>query len=262
MKLEESRNSDSTKIEELQMQVSELKQKLDEANVLNQAMWSLLVDISKRLQLSSAAIKAAVSSLLDYDIFWDGSTQHELLEIIDSSTDQVSDQITLLSLAFRSESKSLEIRPELNAIPEILSSVLDAIADGYPGLDLNFDISADSSPVFVDYEYLSVALRLLFEVIADTQPPSQPIQVVTGETPSDWHIQILGVNGEILAFISTVSDCFADEFRNFSSVSSTNKLKLLVMCKILSLQSIHIGIDKKTGQSESVQLAIPLGIKA
>ena len=72
MKLEESRNSDSTKIEELQMQVSELKQKLDEANVLNQAMWSLLVDISKRLQLSSAAIKAAVSSLLDYDIFWDG----------------------------------------------------------------------------------------------------------------------------------------------------------------------------------------------
>ena len=202
MKVDDNHNSEMLSIEELQAQIMTLKQRLDEANVLNQAMWSLLTETSKRLQVSSAAIKAAVTSLLDYDIFWDGSTQHELLEIIDSSTDLVSDQITLLSLAFRAESKSLVIRPELNAIPEILSSVMDMISDGYPDLDLDFQISLDSSPALVDYEYLSVALRLFFEVIAESQSPSEAIRVFTHETSSDWYIDIVGVHTDILGFIT------------------------------------------------------------
>ena len=261
MRVDDNHSTGMLSIEELQAQVITLKQRLDEANVLNQAMWSLLVETSKRLQVSSAAIKAAVTSLLDYDIFWDGSTQHELLEIIDSSTDQVSDQITLLSLAFRAESKSLVIRPELNAIPEILSSVMDMISDGYPDLDLDFQISLDSSPALVDYEYLSVALRLFFEVVAESQSPSEAIRVFTHETSSDWYIDIVGVHTDILGFISTVSHCAPDELNNFSSIPPSYKLKLLVMCKILDLQSIRISIDPTNGEDKKVRLVIPLGGK-
>jgi len=38
---------------------------------LDRALWLLLVQLSRKLQISSASIKAGVSSLLDYSIFWD-----------------------------------------------------------------------------------------------------------------------------------------------------------------------------------------------
>ena len=254
-------NSDSPQLEELQTQVSMLQSKLDEANALNQAMWSLLVENSRRLQVSSAAIKAAVSSLLGYDIFWDGSTQHELLEIIDDSADQVSNQITLLSLAFRSESKSLEIKPEPNEIQEILSSVLDRIAEEYPELKLELDMASDGNPVLVDYEYLSVALKLLFEVIADTQTDTQGINVVAREVDSNWHIDIYGVDNEILELLSTIPLCLADELTPDKRLLPTNKLKLLVMCRIFGSQSIQTGGITKMENLTGMRISIPLVLK-
>ena len=76
MNLDQNSQTNSSQLEILQTKVSELNRELEEAKVINQAMWSLLVEITNRLQMSSSAIKAAVSSLLDHDIFWDGSTQH------------------------------------------------------------------------------------------------------------------------------------------------------------------------------------------
>ena len=93
MKPDSNKQTHSSQLEILQSKITELNRELEEAKAINQSMWSLLVEITNRLQMSSSAIKAAVSSLLDHDIFWDGSTQHELLEIIDNSADQVSNQI-------------------------------------------------------------------------------------------------------------------------------------------------------------------------
>jgi signal transduction histidine kinase len=258
MKNDQNSSSGSLQLEELQAQISALQQKLDQANVINQAMWSLLVEISKRLQVSSAAIKAAVSSLLGYDIFWDGSTQHELLEIIDDSADQVSNQIMLLSLAFRSESNSLEVKPEPNEIQEILSSVLDTIVEGYPELKLDIDMLSDGNPVLVDYEYLSVALKLLFEVLAVTQKAPQRFKVIVSEAPSDWYVDIYGASNEILDFISTIPLCLADELTQETRLLPANKLKLLVMCRIFGLQSIQIGTITDPANLMGLRLSIPL----
>ena len=262
MKQDHHSNPDTSQLEDLQAQISVLQQKLDEANVINQAMWTLLVEISKRLQVSSAAIKAAVSSLLGYDIFWDGSTQHELLEIIDDSADQVSNQITLLSLTFRSESENLEIKPEPNEIQEILSSALDAIAENYPDLVFEIDMLPDGNPILVDYEYLSVALKLLFEVLAETQEEPQKLTVVARETQSDWIVDIYGGSSEIIDFLSTVSLCLAEELSQDTLLLPTNKLKLLVMCRIFGSQSIQIGTSQKMENKVGIRLSIPLVEKA
>lgn len=254
-------NADSPQLGELQTQIAMLQQELDETNGINQAMWSLLVENSRRLQVSSAAIKAAVSSLLGYDILWDGSTQHELLEIIDDSANQVTNQITLLSLAFRSESQSLETKPEPNEIQEILSFALDGIVEGYPELDIDIDMSSEGNPVLVDYEYLSVALKLLFEVIAETQTGSQQIRVVAREEHSNWHIDIYGITNEVLDFISTIPLCLADELAQDRRLLPTNKLKLLVMCRIFGLQSIQIGAVVERDKPVAIRLSIPLVLK-
>jgi len=251
-------NQGLNQLKELQNEVSELKKKLDDANVLNHAMWTLLVEISRRMQVSSAAIKAAVSSLLGYDIFWDGSTQHELLEIVDDSADQVSDQITLISLAFRSESRSLEIKPEPNEIQEILTLVLDAVADNYSDLEFEIEIFPDGSPILVDYEYLSVSLKLLFEVLAESPKPQKMYRVITREEENFWFIDILGVKNEITEYLSTVTLCNADELTQDAHISPTNKLKLLVMCRIFGLQDIHFkaigGLENEAG----IRILIPI----
>jgi len=251
-------NSSSQQLEELQTEVSELQKKLTEVNILNQAMWTLLVDNSRRMQVSSAAIKAAVSSLLGYDIFWDGSTQHELLEIIEDSADQVSDQITLMSLAFRSESKSLEIKPEPNEIQEILSSALDNIALSYPEIEFEIEMLPDGSPILVDYEYLSVSLRLLFEVLVETQKTPQRYKVVTSEGTAFWFVDIYGVKKEIIDYITTISLCMADEQKQYKLLLPTNKLKLLVMCRIFGLQSILIGLSPDIQNGDSIRISIPI----
>ena len=59
-----------------------LRQENERLRMTNQMLWSLFADISKKMQVSSAAIKASVSSLLGYDIILGMAAQHELLEII------------------------------------------------------------------------------------------------------------------------------------------------------------------------------------
>ena len=87
----------SENLNALKAQILELHQEINHLNSTNQTLWSLLVNISTKMQISSTVIKASVSSLLGDDIIWDGSTQNELLEIIDSSANQVSKQIMLLT---------------------------------------------------------------------------------------------------------------------------------------------------------------------
>jgi hypothetical protein len=153
----------------------------------------------------------------------------------------------------------LEIRPELNSIPEILSSVLDVLTEEYTDLDLKIELHQESKPALVDYEYLSLALKLLFEVLVETQPISQVIYVNTYETDAYWHINILGLNTETISFISSFSHCFVGDFNDWTSIVPINKLKLLVMCKIFAIQSIQIQTVTLNDGLDGIQLSLPLG---
>jgi hypothetical protein len=111
-----------TMLDELKRTNKELKRELEALKMERQVIWPLLVETSRRLQVSSASIKAAVSSLLSYDIFWDSANQHEFLKTIDTSVDQVGKLSTLFSLAFRLEAGTLVLKRELQNLQEILTS--------------------------------------------------------------------------------------------------------------------------------------------
>lgn len=257
MKLDQNSQTNSSQLEILQSKVSELNRELEEANAINQSMWVLLVEITNRLQMSSSAIKAAVSSLLDHDIFWDGSTQHELLEIIDNSADQVSNQIILLSLAFRSEANDLEMRLEPYEIQEIFISVFDTLGKEYPELELSIDMPSDGNLILVDYKYLTVALELLFDVIAASQPSKSQLEVIARDTQANWQIDICGINDDIAGFIGNISSCIDDELIKDIRLLPTNKLKLFVVCNIFSLQGIQIENLNQEANNNGLRLILP-----
>jgi K+-sensing histidine kinase KdpD len=258
MKPDRNSQTNPSQLEILQTEISKLNRELEEVKVINQAMWSLLVEITNRLQMSSSAIKAAVSSLLDHEFFWDGSTQYELLEIIDSSADQVSNQIILLSLAFRSEANDLELRLEPYEMQEIFISVFDTLGKGSPELELSVDMPSDGNLILVDYRYLTVALELLFDVITTSQPSLSRLEVIARETQDDWHIDIFGINDEIAEFIGNMSSCVDDELIKDIRLLPTNKLKLYVICNIFSLQEIQIESLAAEENKIGVRLIVPL----
>jgi K+-sensing histidine kinase KdpD len=257
MKTDRTSQTNMSQLEILQTKITELNRELEETKIINQSMWSLLVEITNRLQMSSSAIKAAVSSLLDHDIFWDGSTQHELLEIIDDSADQVSNQIILLSLAFRSEANDLEMQVEPYDIQEVFIPAFDKLGRDYPDLELSIDIPTDGNSILVDYKYLTVALELLMDVIAASQQPLARLEVSARESQATWHMDIYGIHDEIAGFIANISSCLDDELITDIRLLPTNKLKLFVVCNIFSQQGIQIESLNQETDNNGLRLILP-----
>ena len=105
---------DPLSYDELLQQNQALLHKVEEFQEQENYIWNLYADTSRKLQVYSASIKAAVSSLLNYDIFWDSKNQHEFLETIDRSANQVSEMIVLLTLAFRAQANNLVLSRDIN----------------------------------------------------------------------------------------------------------------------------------------------------
>jgi len=245
----------------LQEEVLELRRQLIESRARNRMMWSLLAEISQRLQASSTSIKAAVSSLLDYDIFWDGSTQHEFLETIDDSVDQGSDLIVLMTLAFRSEANSLEMKPEPHALQEILSTVLDTIGAQRSGLDLKINFPPEGEPVFVDYRYLAVALRLLLDVLLEPKPPADQLGLLAAEAQNNWLLDIGPIPQTIGQAVNHLCQNRFDELLtadDFLPLSPENLLKLFTAGRILHRQDIQLDVQTAKTDKVGLRLTIPV----
>lgn len=258
----EDQNVSSTSVnsEDLQQQVLDLRRQLAESRARNRAMWNLLAEISQRLQASSTSIKAAVSSLLDYDIFWDGSTQHEFLETIDDSVEQGATLILLMTLAFRSEASRLEMKPEPHTLQEILSTVLDTISLKLPGLQLKANFPPEGQPVFVDYGYLAVALRLLLEVMVELGATPAQVELLAVETQACWFLDIGPIAETISAGIRQIGQDRFDELIAANKLSPENVLKLFTAARILGLQNIQLDVATDEAGNAGLRLSIPVAV--
>ena len=244
--------------QDLQKQVQELQNKLNQLRVNNQTIWELLVQIGNRLQRSSTSIKTAVSSLLDYDIFWDETTQYEFLQAIDNSTDELSDLIVLMTLAFRSQAKTLEIETEPNMIQEILATLQNNFAKNDRDIQLITDYPPDGKPALVDYQYLSVALSLLIEVIISEDKNVTQLSLQAIENVKSWHLQINDLNMSIVTIIQHFFEQSNDIATVVNQILPENALKLMTACRILHLQNITLYRQDTIEDPAAFCLVIPV----
>lgn len=240
---------------ELLQQNQALLREIEEHRAMEPFVWNLFADASRKLQVYSASIKAAVSSLLNYDIFWDITNQHEFLQTIDSSVNQASEMIVLLTLAFRAQANSLELRRDAQLIQEILSISQLAANKKFPNNKLEVSYLPDGKPVLVDYEYLTKALLLLYEV-QFTMAPAEPINVVASEASGTWFLDITGIDLQILKVIEQMHACKTHPAIN-EHLSTENILRLHIICEILNLQQISVEIIKDTEHLPFLRLHVP-----
>jgi len=251
-------NQTGSSPEELQRQNLELGAELDRALARREYFWSLFVEASRRLQVSSASIKAAVSSLLNYEIFWDPGNQHEFLKTIDTSVDKVARLVLLFTLAFRAEAGSLEIKREPQSFQEILAVVQANVASRLPKHLMRFSLPKEGRPVIVDYEYLTLAISLLFELL-DAGDTSRKIQVQAIEHEQNWHLEIRGMDEAALDILQNMHACKTD-----SSIAAKYSflpeqiLGVHVACEIFHLQEIDLEAIKHPGEAPVLRLIVPI----
>jgi hypothetical protein len=223
---------------------------------LDQAMWSLLVLLSRKLQISSASIKAGVSSLLDQNIFWDGSTKHEFLESINSSTDQVSRLITLLSLVTRAKAGMLEIKTEPQMLQEIVSIVRNQVQNELKKLSVEIILPQSGKPVQVDYEYLMLALRLLFEVFSEISPELKSLSIFAFEVEQNWKLDIVSDESFTELFTLMEKDRLL-ELLTSSRLSPDVRLKIFIVCQIFFLQHISTELVEYSDRKSGLRIIVP-----
>jgi hypothetical protein len=256
-------NSDQPKpaplsYDELLQQNLILKHELEEFRSQESFIWSMFAETSRKFQVYSASIKAAVSSLLDHNIFWDASNQHEFLRTIDSSVDQVSEITALITLAFLAQANNLVLSSDFHMIQEILSSSQSVATKKMPEIRLEIDFPLEGQPVFVDYEYLSKALVLLYEVLF-TQSLSQPIRIVASERNGFWALDFFGASQSMPKIIDQMHRCKAQPESN-EILSAENILKLHLMCEILHMQEISVDVVDGPAQAPILRLRVPTTI--
>ena len=253
---EPDHRSASPSYEELHRQNLALRQEIDEIKAARSSIWPMLAETSRRLQISSASVKVAVSSLLDHGIFWDNANQHEFLETINASIDQVSEWTRLLVIAFRLEAGSLELRRETQTLPEVLSVVQDQGTARLSKLTWQIAFPREGNPVLVDYEYFIFALELLSQVF-DSVTSSQPVLVQATESAENWFLDFEGLEAFMVQAVQHMSNCEAANLAASEHLSPDNTLRLYIACRILHQQGITIEARSSPAGKALVRLRVP-----
>jgi hypothetical protein len=241
---------------ELAAQNQALLQELAEIKTEKKAIWMMLAGTNRRLQMSSAAIKAAVSSMLNYDIFWDGANEHEFLETINTSVDQAGRLVKLLSLAFRLEAGSLELKREPHVLQEIISVVQDHVSASIPNLVFGITLPQEGGAVLVDYEFLMTALEYLIEVMERMGAHRVGIQAV--EEPKRWLLQFEGLELPTIQMIWSVSQQEIDAAATRGTITSENLLRLHIALQIFQMQEIQVEIPNVPNHPPKLRLVVPI----
>lgn len=221
---------------ELVKQNQALRLELDQVSAQNKYLWKTLVDTSRRLQVTTSSIKAAVTSLLMYDIFWDGANQHEFLATINSSIDQVSELVKLVVLSSRLQAEELVFKCEPHLLQEILSALRLDISKQYPDSLGYMDFPTEGKLVKVDYEYFKIALEMLLKLYI-SRSRDKSIQIEAQETSENWLVSLKNVDAELTDLIRLMSHCDLSP-QTFNILSSENILQLHIVCEILHFQKI------------------------
>lgn len=245
----------SLSYEELRQRYLSLQQEIERLTAQQNTLWGLLSETARKLQLYSASIKAAVSSLLDYNIFWDSANQHEFLQTINSSVDQVANLVMLMTLALRIEEGNLTLRNEPQTLQEILLKVQDNAAITWRTLTLNIDFPQEGPPVLVDYEYFSLALKLIFAVVDSYSQPAL-INIHAQEDQAHWLLDLSGFHPSILDLLMDFLSCQKALYIPNRNVNTEDLLRLYVALQIFCLQKIELSLAEK-GAERVLRLRVP-----
>ena len=230
-----------------------------EPSAADSDLWAMMADIGQRLQMSSASIKAAITSLLDTTIIWDRSAQHEFMVSINQSVDRSIPLIVAMTLAMKSEGGTLGWVIEQSSIQEILARVADNLAREGLVVPITLSLPDEGKPALVDYDYLRIALRMLLEaLLSANMAPLDNLRLSAVEDISQWRVHVEGdFSGQASQLIAWLG-AEPEKRRRFpSGINSEIMLKAFTAIRLLNQQKIELVTPAGIPMPTSFTLVIP-----
>jgi hypothetical protein len=106
-----------------------------------------------------------------------------------------------------------------------------------------------------------VALRLLLEVLLESEPSSDQIALLAVESQDSWLLDIENIPETIGMALDHLQQDRFDELvmaDNFLLISSEELLKLFTVCRILGRQNIQLDIQMGKIDKAELRLTIPV----
>lgn len=212
--------------------------------------------MSTRLQIHSASIKAAVSSLLDRNIFWDVSAQQEFLEAISQSVDDISTLMTHVALANLLQVGNLEMTRKPYELQEILTAVAERVLIT-SGKRLEYhDRVAKGSLILVDYKYFVHALATLIAVVGVTGDSEQfTLQDGELEGASQYILAIERVSPQVGTVAGAILNAQWASRTMQNGLPAEKVFELLLAIRLLIQQGVTVLRDDT--RPDVLRIAIP-----
>ncbi|NLH00007.1 MAG: hypothetical protein GX491_21830 [Chloroflexi bacterium] len=243
----------NSEIERLREENEQLKAQLQRCLDFDRLNWHLLTTINTKLQLSSTSIKAAVSSLLDRDIFWDVASQQEFLETIQQSIDQIADRMHQMAVANLLQAGSLEVNRKFYELHELMRVVQEKAA-ALSGKELYYqDNVALGSLAYVDYRYFVYAFSTLFTVIDS----DEPLQLTQDPRSAAYVLSLSRIAESVHTVIQSIlSEQWAAKSL-YRELPPEKIYELLLVIRLLEYQGIRLILDPS--RSKGIRVEIPFG---
>jgi len=209
--------------------------------------------INTKIQLNTTSIKAAISSLLDRNIFWDVSSQQEFLETISHSVDHISDRMFNIAVANRLRGGSLDVNRKLYELHELMSAVVEQYSV-LSGKRLVFrDEVPYGSLAFVDYRYFVHAFSTLFLIIG----VDLEIKLSIDAHSEHYLLEMSGISKSVFSILDSIlkEEWTAEPL--YHDLSAEMIFELMLVVRLLNFQGIQSNL--LCTNPKGVRFTIPFG---
>lgn len=217
------------------------------------AWGQILLEISRGFQGTSASIKAAVSSLLNHDIFWDPANQYEFLQTINSSVDDLAQLAFLLAMASRIDAESLDLRLEDYALPELVMAACERARRRQPGMVIDTELPEGGRLVRANFEYLTLALSLLLDVAMGRQSRLH-LRVEAFELDGFWHLTVCAADDVAAGLVGAYFERTAESMLVSSALPAQSALKLYVVREVFARLGVRLVVGRSAEQAAEIRL--------
>ena len=218
-----------------------------------------LANVSHELRTPLSAIKGFAGALLQEDVTFDGETQREFIQTIDTESDRLNDLIEQLLTMSRLEAGALELRKEWRSIRDVVDSIQDRLLAISFGRKLMVAIPRDLPLVSFDSTRIG---QVITNLVDNAAKYSDEGTRITLEARTETNSLVVSVNDEGIGIPVELREKVFERFYQAKGTRTGNirgaGLGLSICRGIIEAHEGRIWVESETGKGSIFRFALPI----
>lgn len=217
---------------------------------------TLLDAVAHEFKTPLTSIKAAATAMLESAAR--GSSEHELLTIVDEETERLNEMVTEAIQMARIEAGKVQLNQQPVALGELIDGVLKSSASFLEDRPVELRLSEGLPTVIADRDLIGVVLRQLVNNAAKYSPPHTAIE-----------IDVLAQDSNAVVAVSNLGPGIAEVeqariFEKFYRAAETREqvpgtgMGLTIAREIMNAHKGQIWVESELGRGARFSISLPL----